>query len=100
MYEATQIKDLTLRIEGLERDRDAWKETAVYEREAADVVRRRLTSVMHERNLLERERRALWRTVRDIGDNGGGINELLDRLASIAAPLREDQGLLAEEAGR
>lgn len=94
MYEATQIKELTLRVEGLERDRDAWKETAIFEREAADAVRRRLTSVMHERNLLERERRALWHTVRDIGDNGGGVGELLDRLASIAAPLREDQGLL------
>jgi hypothetical protein len=51
---------------------------------------------MHERNLLQRERQALWRTIRNIGDNDGTVNDLLDRLASMAAPLREGEGLLED----
>lgn len=91
-------RGLRLRNEAAERQAKAWEETARAAEKDAAALRDQLTSVRFERNLLRRERAAIWKVVREVG-SGDDLGPLLDLLASLAAPLREGEGLLSEEEG-
>lgn len=96
MSHVAEVRGLELRLAKAERDALAWKESALTEVKGTEALRETLLAVRYERNLLRRERAAIWRTVRDVVDGGGDVADLLDLLASVAQPLRDGEGLLGD----